>query len=111
MKSRLFRDVFGAVMATLLCNTAAYAQADFHLGYIIQPTGDTVRGELDYNGGSTLEQGWRAGVGMALPLANQHFLSAGLRAARTDFFSNATRVETVVNRYYLLLIYALSLPR
>ena len=54
------------------------------------------------------EEGLLAGLGAAMQLPNQRHLTAELRAERTNGFSEAVGVSTIINRIYFLLSYDLS---
>ena len=48
--NHLLRKLFSAAIGLVLFSTLAQAQTDFRPGYILPPTGDTVRGLVDYRG-------------------------------------------------------------
>ncbi|WP_460585212.1 outer membrane beta-barrel protein [Hymenobacter arcticus] len=66
------------VLALGLGSTAAHAQADFQPGYIVQPAGDTVRGEIDYRDARFNNRQCRFRATPAAPVTT--FLPTTLRA-------------------------------
>lgn len=91
----------GVSVAVALANTNEYR-------YRALPTSDYSPWATILPNARSVEQGWLAGVGVAVPLANRHGLTAGLRAERTNGFSDAVGIETEMNRYFFLLSYDLS---
>lgn len=61
----LFSRSFTLILLISLCSYRASAQTDFRSGYIVQPAGDTVRGEVDFRGArrSSLQCQFRSSSG------------------------------------------------